>query len=336
MNYLITGVAGFIGMHVAQALLKQGKKVVGVDNLNNYYDSKLKLARLEQLKNFTNFEFVRADISSKEIINLIVNDICPQYVIHLAAQAGVRYSLDNPSAYIDSNLVGFSNILESCRRLSVKHLVYASSSSVYGGLKDLPFCESQKVDYPVSLYAATKKANELMAHTYSHLYGIPTTGLRFFTVYGPWGRPDMSPYLFTDAIINERPIKIFNYGDMKRDFTYIDDIVEGVCRTLNKPPVNGLASDSPINQSGTDYATPYKIFNIGNNCPVSLIHYIEVIENVIGKKVDKQLMPLQAGDVKETMADIEHLDQWVGFRPSVNLAEGIKSFVSWYREYHKV
>ncbi len=326
MKVLLTGVAGFIGYHVALKLLARGDTVIGVDSLNDYYDISLKEARLDSIAkqdNAKNFQFIKLDLAEQAATAKLFETEKPDSVIHLAAQTGVRYSLQNPHAYISSNIVAFTNILEACRAIKPQHLVYASSSSVYGGNTKLPFSETDSVDHPVSLYAATKKANELMAHTYSHLYGLPTTGLRFFTVYGPWGRPDMSPFLFADAIINDRPIKVFNHGDMLRDFTYIDDIVEGVIRVLDKPA-------TPNANTGT----PYKLFNIGNNQPEKLMDFIGLLESAIGKTTQKEFLPMQAGDVKATYADTSALEAWVGFKPNTPLNVGVDKFVEWYQSYH--
>lgn len=329
MNLLITGAAGFIGMHTALRLLNRGDKVVGIDNLNDYYDVELKKARLQQLRQHANFTFVRADIEDTKCILQLFADVRPQRVIHLAAQAGVRYSLVNPNAYISSNLQGFINILEGCRHGHVDHLVYASSSSVYGGNTTLPFSEHHNVDHPVSLYAASKKSNELMAHTYSHLFNIPTTGLRFFTVYGPWGRPDMALFLFTKAILEGRPIDVFNGGNMVRDFTFVDDIVEGVIRVVDKP-----ATPSEVfNPSAPDPATsnaPYRVFNIGNSKPTPLMTYISALEQALGIEAAKNFAPMQPGDVAETSADTTELSSWVGFKPDTPVSIGVKSFVDWY------
>lgn len=327
MKVLLTGAAGFIGLHTALALLTRGDLVVGVDNLNDYYDISLKEARLKAIlahPNADNFKFVKLDLAEREATEKLFADEKPDTVVHLAAQAGVRYSLENPHAYISSNIVGFTNILEGCRAIQPQHLVYASSSSVYGGNTKLPFSETDPVDKPVSLYAATKKANELMAHTYSHLYGIPTTGLRFFTVYGPWGRPDMAPFLFADAILNRKPIRVFNHGDMMRDFTYIDDIVEGVIRVLDKPA-------TPLKEH---ISAPYKLFNIGNNQPEKLLDFIGYLENAFGIEAEKEYLPMQAGDVKATFADTSALDAWVGFKPNTNLKVGVEKFVAWYQSYY--
>jgi UDP-glucuronate 4-epimerase len=334
MKVLVTGAAGFIGYHVANRLLERGDTVVGVDNLNDYYDVSLKLARLDSIQanpNAKNFNFVKLDLAEQAATANLFSDEKPDSVIHLAAQAGVRYSLENPHAYINSNIVAFTNVLEGCRAIKPQHLVYASSSSVYGGNTKLPFSETDNVDHPVSLYAATKKANELMAHTYSHLYNIPTTGLRFFTVYGPWGRPDMAPFLFADAVLNNRSIKVFNHGDMMRDFTYIDDIVEGVIRVLNKPPEKPTM---PALQANTH--APYRLFNIGNNHPEQLLDFIGLLEDAIGKKAQKEFLPMQPGDVKSTYADTTALNAWIGFKPNTPLQTGVEKFVSWYRDYYHI
>ena len=328
MKVLLTGAAGFVGYHVVLKLLARGDTVVGVDNLNDYYDVSLKQARLENIHvhpNAKNFKFIKLDLAENLATQKLFANEKPDSVIHLAAQAGVRYSLQNPHAYISSNIVAFTNILEACRAIEPQHLVYASSSSVYGGNTKLPFSETDNVDHPVSLYAATKKANELMAHTYSHLYHIPTTGLRFFTVYGPWGRPDMSPFLFADAIINNRPIKVFNHGDMQRDFTYIDDIVEGVIRVLDKPA-------TPSTSTGASY----RLFNIGNNQPEQLMNFIGLLESAIGKTAQKEFLPMQAGDVKATYADTSALEAWVGFKPNTPLTDGVDKFVDWYKNYYQL
>ncbi|MEO6118145.1 MAG: NAD-dependent epimerase [Methylotenera sp.] len=333
MKVLVTGVAGFIGYHVAIKLLERGDTVIGVDNLNDYYDVRLKEARLASIKahsNAGNFKFIKLDLAEQAATAALFEHEKPIRAIHLAAQAGVRYSLQNPHAYSTSNLVAFTNILEGCRHNNVQHLVYASSSSVYGGNTKMPFSETDNVDHPVSLYAATKKANELMAHTYSHLYKIPTTGLRFFTVYGPWGRPDMSPFLFADAILNDRPIKVFNHGNMMRDFTYIDDIVEGVLRTLDKP----ATLDTSLNTSTSD--APYRIFNIGNSQPEKLMDFIAYLERALGKVAQKEFLPMQAGDVVATYADTNALESWVGFKPTTRLPEGVIKFTNWYREFYRV
>jgi UDP-glucuronate 4-epimerase len=322
MKILVTGAAGFIGMHTARHLLDRGDEVVGIDNLNDYYDPNLKLARLNLLAGYQNFRFIKLDIADRKALAALFSHEKFQCVIHLAAQAGVRYSIDNPHAYVESNLAGFVNVLEGCRNNKIAHLVYASSSSVYGGNTKLPYSETDAVDTPVSLYAATKKANELMAHTYSHLFSLPTTGLRFFTVYGPWGRPDMAYYKFTKAIIEGNPIDVYNHGNMERDFTYIDDIVEGVVRVLDLP-----FSESP--------PTPYRIFNIGNHTPVNLLDFIRVLEQALGKTAKTKFLPMQDGDVKATYADIEALKSAIDFAPSTNVEEGIKRFVTWYLDYQQ-
>jgi UDP-glucuronate 4-epimerase len=331
MKYLVTGAAGFIGNFVAERLCDQGHEVVGLDNLNNYYDPNLKLARLKRIEHFSSFRFIKMDIADRTAIAELFNTEKFDRVIHLAAQAGVRYSIENPMAYIDSNLVGMATILEGCRHNNVKHLVYASSSSVYGMNEKMPFSTEDAVDHPVSLYAATKKANELMAHSYSHLYDLPTTGLRFFTVYGPWGRPDMAPFLFTDAILNDRQIKVFNHGKMKRDFTYIDDIVEGIIRVQDLVPERDAENS---NTSPSSSKAPYKVFNIGNNEPIALMIFIEAIEKAAGKTADKNYLPMQAGDVPATFADIDSLQAAVGFKPDTNIEFGMQQFVDWYRKYH--
>lgn len=334
MKILVTGAAGFIGFHVSTALLARGNEVIGVDNLNDYYDVRLKNARLDALgehHNAKNFHFEKLDISDTQALLALFAKQKPQRVVHLAAQAGVRYSLQNPHAYAQSNLVGFTNILEACRHHGVEHLVYASSSSVYGGNTKLPFSEHDNVDHPVSLYAATKKANELMAHTYSHLYNLPTTGLRFFTVYGPWGRPDMSPFLFANAILSGKPIQVFNHGDMMRDFTYIDDIVEGIIRVLDKT----ATAESP-DADGIAAKAPYRIFNIGNSQPERLMDFIGELESALGKSAVKEFLPMQPGDVKATFADTTALESWVGFKPGVPLQEGVNKFVKWYKKFIKV
>ena len=330
---LITGAAGFIGFHLSMRLLKDGCHVAGIDNLNSYYDVKLKEARLEKLTSFENFSFYKMDISDKKSLEEIFNSKKYDVVVNLAAQAGVRYSIENPHAYVDSNIVGFVNLLEACRHNDVKHLVFASSSSVYGANTKMPFSVHNNVDHPVSLYAATKKANELMAHAYSHLYGMACTGLRFFTVYGPWGRPDMALFLFTKAIIEEKPIKIFNHGRMQRDFTYIDDITEGVVRIMGRLPEPDPAWNGDNPDPGTSYAR-YKIYNIGNNNPVELMEFIGVIEKVLGKKAKKEFLDLQPGDVPATYADIDDLIKDVGFKPETTIETGIKQFILWYNDYY--
>ena len=334
-TYLVTGAAGFIGFHLSKRLLNEGCTVIGLDNLNNYYDVNLKKARLEILKKKDKFIFEYADLKDKEVIDRIFEQNKIDIVINLAAQAGVRYSLKNPYAYIESNIVGFMNILEACRHNEIEHLVYASSSSVYGANKKMPFSTKDNVDHPVSLYAATKKSNELMAHTYSHLYGIPTTGLRFFTVYGPWGRPDMALFLFTKAILNDEPIKVFNYGKMERDFTYIDDIIEGVVRVIANPPKPNENYDKTNQDPSTSHA-PYKVYNIGNNKPVQLMEFIKTLERHLGKEAKKEYLPLQAGDVPKTYADVNDLIRDVGFKPNTSIDEGIGKFVEWYKEYYEV
>ena len=332
MKYLVTGAAGFIGNFVSERLCEEGHDVIGLDNLNDYYDANLKLARLNRLDKFTNFTFVKMDVADREAIAKLFEEQKFNRVIHLAAQAGVRYSIENPMAYIDANLVGMATILEGCRHNKVEHLVYASSSSVYGMNEKMPFSTEDAVDHPVSLYAATKKSSELMAHSYSHLYNIPTTGLRFFTVYGPWGRPDMAPFLFTDAIVNDRQIKVFNHGKMKRDFTYIDDIVEGVIRIQNVIPTR---DENNTNTSPASSKAPYKIFNIGNNEPIALMRFIESIEKATGKIADKEYLPMQAGDVPATYADIDSLQIEVGFKPATDIDYGMQQFVDWFKKYYR-
>ena len=335
MKILVTGTAGFIGSALALRLLERGDQVVGIDNVNDYYDVNLKLARLERLKKYPGYTDIRASLEDREAILGAFASHKPQRVVNLAAQAGVRYSLENPYAYIDANVVGFINILEGCRNHEVEHLVYASSSSVYGANTSMPFSVHQNVDHPLSLYAASKKANELMAHTYSHLYGLPTTGLRFFTVYGPWGRPDMALFLFTHSIFAGEPIEVFNHGHHRRDFTYIDDIVEGIVRTLDRvaEPNPEWRGDQP--DPGTSSA-PWRIYNIGNSSPVELLRYIEVLEQCIGKSVEKRMLPMQPGDVPATWADVQALTDDVGYKPSTPIEEGVARFVEWYREYYKV
>ncbi|MDD3674175.1 protein CapI [Thauera propionica] len=335
MKILVTGAAGFIGMHTSQRLLARGDQVVGLDNLNDYYDPTLKEARLARLTPHEGFRFVKMDVADRAGMERLFAEEKFDRVIHLAAQAGVRYSLQNPHAYIDSNLVGFMNILEGCRHAKVQHLVYASSSSVYGGNTKMPFSERDSVDHPVSIYAATKKANELMAHTYSHLYGLPTTGLRFFTVYGPWGRPDMALFLFTKAILEGRPIDVFNHGKMKRDFTFVDDIVEGVIRTLDRTAAPDAAFDSDNPDPGRSNA-PYRVFNIGNHNPVELMAFVSAIEETLGVTAQKNFMPLQDGDVPATYADTEALNAWTGFAPATSVKDGVARFVAWYRDYYRV
>ncbi len=332
MKILVTGAAGFIGMHTAKRLLERGDEVVGIDNINDYYDVRLKYARLEQLKPFPNFTFIKMDIADREAMEKLFAEHKFPRVIHLAAQAGVRYSLQNPHAYIQSNIVGFMNVLEGCRHNKVEHLVYASSSSVYGSNTKMPFSVSDNVDHPVSLYAATKKSNELMAHSYSHLYNLPTTGLRFFTVYGPWGRPDMAVYMFTESILKNRPIDVFNNGNMARDFTYIDDIVDGVVRVGDVIPNVDPNWKTEVPDPGSSSA-PYKLFNIGNNNPIKLSMMIEAVEGALGKKAVKNYLPMQSGDVLATFADIENLKVKVNFSPSTMFALGIAKFVEWYKEF---
>lgn len=320
-SYLITGAAGFIGYHLARMLLIKGETVIGFDNLNEYYDIRLKNLRLEALKQYENFAFVQGDLSEQEVVDTVFEVYQPQIAVNLGAQAGVRYSIDHPRAYIDSNVIGFFNILEACRKYSVQLLIYASSSSVYGNQKKTPFSVSDPVDKPFSLYAATKKSNELMAYTYSHLFKIPAIGLRFFTVYGPYGRPDMAYFKFADRIMENKPIQIYNNGDMLRDFTYIDDIVDGMMRIMDRPPA--------LDENGV----PYKLYNIGSNKPESLMHFIEVLENVLGKRAQKQFLPMQAGDVYQTFADIGDLQQDFGFQPQTTIEEGLSKFAMWYRKY---
>jgi UDP-glucuronate 4-epimerase len=335
MNILLTGAAGFIGMHTALRLLDRGDTVVGVDNLNDYYDVSLKHARLARLQAHPGFSFHQASVEDRDTLAKLFQQAQPERVIHLAAQAGVRYSLTHPHAYIDANLQGFINILEGCRHHGVQHLSYASSSSVYGGNTALPFSEHHNIDHPVSLYAATKKANELMAHTYSHLFGLPTTGLRFFTVYGPWGRPDMALFLFTRAILEGRPIDVFNHGQMVRDFTYVDDIVEGVIRVNDKPATPDPAFDPAHPDPATSNA-PYRVFNIGNSQPTPLMDYIDALETALGRQAVKNFLPMQAGDVPATAADTRELDAWVGFKPGTPVREGVARFVDWYRGFYRV
>lgn len=334
-KYLVTGAAGFIGFSVARRLLARGDTVVGLDNLNDYYDVRLKQDRLSQLVSQSAFRFVRADVADREALAALFSAHEFDIVIHLAAQAGVRYSIQNPHAYVDSNLVGFVNILEGCRHHAVRHLAYASSSSVYGANTATPFSVHHNVDHPVSLYAATKKANELMAHTYSHLYRLPTTGLRFFTVYGPWGRPDMALFKFTKAILEGQPIDVYNYGQMKRDFTYVDDIVEGVIRAADHTAEPNAAWSGQSPDPGTSLA-PYRLYNIGNHQPVELLYFIEVLERCLGKTAQKNLLPLQPGDVPETHADVADLMRDVDFQPATPIEEGIARFVEWYRSYYGV
>jgi UDP-glucuronate 4-epimerase len=335
MRILVTGAAGFIGSTLSHRLLDRGDEVLGYDNLNDYYDPALKQARLARLTPQPGFGFVRASLEDRAAIERAFAEFRPQRVVNLAAQAGVRYSLENPYAYIDSNIVGFMNILEACRHNGVEHLVYASSSSVYGANRKLPFAVEDSVDHPVSMYAATKKANELMAHTYSHLFDLPTTGLRFFTVYGPWGRPDMALFLFTRKILAGEPIDVFNHGRHTRDFTYIDDIVEGVVRTLDTVPGPDPAYD-PLQPNPGSSSAPWRVYNIGNRKPVQLLRYIEVLEDCLGRKAEKRLLPLQPGDVPDTEADVEALRRDTGYSPSTPIETGVRNFVDWYRSYHGV
>lgn len=340
MTVLVTGAAGFIGFHLCCRLLERGTSVLGFDNLNAYYDPALKRARLKflrsiSIKSGTHFRLIEADLENCSAVEAAFAEHKPKKVVNLAAQAGVRYSIENPAVYIQSNLVGFGHILEGCRHHAIEHLVYASSSSVYGGNTSLPFSEHQSVDHPVSLYAASKKANELMAHTYSHLYGLPATGLRFFTVYGPWGRPDMALSLFTKAMLEESPIKVFNNGQMVRDFTYIDDIIEGLIRVLDTP----ATPDQNFSCSHPDPATswaPHRVFNIGNSNPTPLMSYIEAIEKALGVKAIKHFLPMQAGDVPATAADMTALNAWTGFKPNTSVEEGVSRFVDWYRKFYRV
>ncbi len=351
MKILVTGTAGFIGFHLAQRLLERGDEVVGLDNINDYYDQRVKYGRLEQTgieggaaieygkpvqsSKYENYRFVKLNLEDRSAIDELFEKEKFDKVCNLAAQAGVRYSLTNPHAYVDSNIVGFVNILEACRHNDVKHLAYASSSSVYGLNETMPFSTHDNVDHPISLYAASKKSNELMAHTYSHLYGLPTTGLRFFTVYGPWGRPDMALFLFTKAIIENRPIDVFNYGEMLRDFTYVDDIVEGVIRVIDHPPKGNPEWSGKHPDPGSSKA-PYKIYNIGNNNPVKLLDFIEAIEKALGKKAEKNMLPIQPGDVPATYADVTDLVEDLGYKPATPIQEGIDNFVAWYKEFYNV
>jgi len=333
MKVLVTGAAGFIGMHCALRLLERGDEVVGVDNLNGYYDVRLKDARLAQLTAKPGFRFSRLDIADRKEIQQLFARERPQRVLHLAAQPGVRYSLDHPEPYIAGNLVGFANILEGCRHAAVEHLAYASSSSVYGNNARRPFSVHHNVDHPISLYAATKKSNELMAHAYAHLFGIPMTGLRYFTVYGPWGRPDMAPFIFSRAILEGSPIEVFNHGRMRRDFTYVDDIVEGTLRVLDRAAAADPAFDPAAPDPGTSGA-PWRVYNIGNHEPVELMRFIDLLEEALGRKAVRKLMPMQPGDVADTFADVDALERDTGFRPKIPLAEGVRRFVAWYRSYY--
>jgi UDP-glucuronate 4-epimerase len=330
---LVTGAAGFIGFHVSRTLLQRGRHVIGIDNINDYYDPQLKIARLNLLCDLSGFAFRKTDLAERASIEALFAEVQPEFVIHLAAQAGVRYSIQNPHAYVEANLVGFMNILEGCRHNGVRHLTYASSSSVYGANTAMPFSVHHNVDHPISLYAASKKANELMAHCYSSLYGLPTTGLRFFTVYGPWGRPDMAMFLFTKAILEGRAIDVFNFGEMKRDFTYIDDIVEGVIRTSDSIAAPNPVWDGAAPDPGTS-RSPYRLYNIGNNQPVELMRIISLIESELGREAKKNLLPLQPGDVPKTFADVDALVESVGFQPTTPIEHGIREFVSWYRGYY--
>ena len=332
---LVTGAAGFIGFHLCQRLVSDGRQVVGIDSMNEYYDINLKRARLDRLTKFPNFRFEQVELSDRDRISALFLSVAPETVVNLAAQAGVRYSLTNPQAYVESNLSGFLNILEGCRHTSVGHLVYASSSSIYGGSTRMPFSVHNSADHPLSLYAASKKANELMAHTYSHLFGLPTTGLRFFTVYGPWGRPDMALFIFTKAILAGQPIDVFNHGNMQRDFTFIDDIVEGLMRIMEHPATSNPDWSSAAPDPATSSA-PYRIHNIGGNSPVELNRLIEVLEEALGRKAIRNLMPLQPGDVPATFADVSSLQEVTGFKPNIPVEVGVPRFVKWYREFYQV
>lgn len=336
MKFLVTGAAGFIGSYLSAKLVASGEEVLGIDNLNSYYDANLKLARLKNLETQKNFRFIRADISNREEMAALFQKERFQRVVNLAAQAGVRYSTVNPHAYIESNLLGFLNILEGCRHNGVDHLIYASTSSVYGLNEKLPFSEHEDADHPVSLYGATKRANELMAHSYGHMYGLPTTGLRFFTVYGPWGRPDMALFLFTRSILEDKPIEVFNYGKHRRDFTYVEDIVEGVFRISIGPPAKASTQWNPQRPDPAISSAPFRVYNIGNNRPVELGRYIEVLENCLGKKAKRKDLPLQPGDVADTQANVDDLALDFGYRPTTTVEVGIRNFVDWYRKYYKV
>ncbi len=336
-KFIVTGAAGFIGSAISKKLLQLGADVLGIDNINSYYDVNLKELRLKDLnhtkgKSKGNWEFKKSDLANKNILEKLFSLFVPDYVINLAAQAGVRYSIENPSSYIESNLVGFSNILELARQFKIKHLIYSSSSSVYGGNRKLPFCESHSVDHPISLYAATKKSNELMAHCYSHLYNIPTTGLRYFTVYGPFGRPDMAPMIFAKNILSNKPIKVNNYGNMDRDFTYIDDIVEATIRCAIKPPTEDKNFNKLEPNPSTSFA-PYRVLNVGNNRTVNLMDFIKMLEELLGKKAEIKFMPMQQGDVKSTSADINNLKKWIDFSPQTSLEKGLEKFSKWYLDY---
>ena len=334
MKILVTGAAGFIGYHIARVLCERGDEVIGIDNLNDYYDVNLKQARLRQLEPQDNFKFIKIDIAARDDIDTLFAQHSFRRVVHLAAQPGVRYSLENPYAYVESNLVGYMNLLEACRQNEIEHLVYASSSSVYGANETMPFSTQDNVDHPISLYAATKKANESMAHSYSHLYQLPTTGLRFFTVYGPWGRPDMSPVIFARAILAGEPIKVFNHGKHRRDFTYIDDIAEGVVLSLDKIPT-GNPDWSGLKPDPASSRAPWKIYNIGNSEPVELLRYIELMEQAFGKTTEKQMLPQQPGDVEHTYADVTELQRDTGYAPSTSIEQGLQHFADWYRDYYR-
>jgi len=332
---LVTGAAGFIGWHVTRRLLEGGRQVVGIDNLSSYYDPALKQARLKQFDGNNRFRFIKLDLADRAGVAAMFQAEKFPYVVHLAAQAGVRYSLQNPQAYVDANIQGFANVLEGCRHYGCRHLLYASSSSVYGVNTRLPFRTTDNVDHPISLYAASKKANEAMAHAYAYLFQVPATGLRFFTVYGPWGRPDMAMWLFTEAILRGEPVKLFNHGQMRRDFTYIDDVVEAVVRLVDRPP-RGDPSWSGVAPDPSRSVAPWRLYNIGNNQPVEVLHLVELIERAVGKSARRELLPMQPGDVPETYADVDDLMRDVGFRPATAIADGVARFVTWYRQYHKV
>ena len=335
MKVLVTGTAGFIGSHVALKLLERGDEVIGLDNLNDYYDVRLKKARLARFMEHPRYTHVHADLADRTAMEKAFATHAPQRVVHLAAQAGVRYAAENPHVYVSSNVTGFLHILEGCRRHAVEHLVFASTSSVYGANTAMPFSEHQSAEHPLTLYAATKKANEQMAHSYAHLYGIPSTGLRFFTVYGPWGRPDMALFLFTKAMLAGEPIRVFNHGKHKRSFTYIDDIVEGVVRTLDKVPGKNAGWDGAAPDPASSGVAPYRLYNIGNEQPVELLHYIEVLERCLGRKAKMEMLPLQAGDVPDTEADVTELIQSVGYAPKISVATGVANFVRWYKDYYR-
>lgn len=335
MKVLVTGAAGFVGMHVSAALAQRGDEVVGLDNLNPYYDVGLKRARLAQLVGRAGFRFEQIDVTDGAALAATFSTSRPDAVVHLAAQAGVRYSIENPRAYLDANVIGFLNVLDHCRSRGVRHLIYASSSSVYGGNTKLPFAETDGVDHPVSMYAATKKMNELMAHTFSHVHGLATTGLRFFTVYGPWGRPDMAPMLFAQAVLAGKPIKVFNHGQMSRDFTYVDDVVAGVLLALDRPPAPDTAFDRARSDPSRSWA-PYRVFNVGNHAPVGLLDFIAALEDALGVRAKKELLSMQAGDVADTYAAVDALHAWTGWRPTTDLKTGMERFVAWYRKYVRV